>query len=58
MARRECLTPGQVIARLALTVRVGPQLSAHTVGGFRPLPTRDVWVSNDQDNALRQTEGV
>lgn len=61
MARREHLTAGQVISRLvrlALTARVDQQPSAPTVGGFRPLPARGVLVSNDQVNALRETEGV
>ncbi len=61
MARREHLSAGQVIsrlARLALTARVDQQPSAPTVGGFRPLPARGVLVSNDQVNALRETEGV
>jgi hypothetical protein len=61
MARREHLTAGQVIsrlARLALTVRVDQQPSAPTVGGFRPLPARGVLVSNEQVNALRETEGI
>jgi len=60
MARREHLTAGQVIsrlARLALTARVDQQ-PASTVGGFRPLPARGVLVSNDQVNALREAEGV
>lgn len=61
MARREHLSAGQVIsrlARLALTARVDQQPSALTVGGFRPLPARGVLVSNDQVNALREAEGV
>jgi len=61
MARREHLTAGQVIsrlARLALTARVEQQPSAPTVGGFRPFSARGVMVSNDQVNALRETEGV
>jgi predicted DNA-binding ribbon-helix-helix protein len=61
MARREHLTAGQVIsrlARLALTARVDQQPSAQTVAGFRPLPARGVLVSNDQVNALREREGV
>ena len=61
MARREHLTAGQVISRLvrlALTTRVDQQPSAPTVGGFRPLPARGVMVSNDQVNALRESEGV
>ena len=60
MARREHLSAGQVIsrlARLALTARVD-QPTAPSVGGFRPLPARGVLVSNDQVNALRETEGV
>ena len=60
MARREHLSAGQVIsrlARLALTARVDQQ-TAPSVGGFRPLPARGVLVSNDQVNALRETEGV
>jgi len=43
MARREHLTAGQVIsrlARLALTARLDQQPSAQTVAGFRPLPAR------------------
>ena len=61
MARREGLTAGQIIsrlARLALTKRVDQQLSSSTVSGFRPLPARGVMVSNDQVNALRESEGV
>ncbi|WP_374680835.1 hypothetical protein [Accumulibacter sp.] len=61
MARREHLTAGQVIsrlARLALTARLDQQPSARTVAGFRPLPARGVLVSNDQVNALREHEGV
>lgn len=60
IARREHLSAGQVIsrlARIALTARVHPQ-TAPTVGGFRPLPARGVLISNDQVNALRDTEGV
>ena len=61
MARREGLTAGQIIsrlARLALTTRVDQQTSPLTVGGFRPLPARGAMVSNDQVNALRESEGV
>lgn len=61
MARREHLSAGQIIsrlARLALTVRVDQQQSAPTVGGFRPLSAGSGLVSNDQVNALRESEGV
>ena len=61
MARREGLTAGQIIsrlARLALTKRVDQPLSSPTVSGFRPLPARGAMVSNDQVNALRESEGV
>ena len=61
MARREGLTAGQVIsrlARLALTTRVDQQFSPPTISGFRPLPARGVMVSNDQVNSLREREGV
>ena len=61
MARREHLTAGQVIsrlARLALTARVDQRQPAVTVAGFRPLPARGTLVSNDQVNALRENEGV
>ena len=61
MARREHLTAGQVIsrlARLALTARLDQQPSAETVAGFRPLPARGVLVSNDPVNALREHESV
>ena len=61
MARREHLTAGQIIsrlARLALTARVDQPASAPTVAGFRPLAGRGVLVSNDQVNALREAEGV
>ena len=61
MARREGLTAGQIISRLArvaLTRRVDPQPSPSTVSGFRPLPARGVMVRNDQVNALRESEGV
>ena len=61
MARRENLTAGQVIsrlARLALTARVDQQPSAPTVGGFRPLAANGVLVTNALVNALREAEGV
>jgi hypothetical protein len=61
MARREGLTAGQIIsrlARLALTTRVDRQPSPPTVSGFRPLPARGAMVSNDQVNSLRESEGV
>jgi hypothetical protein len=61
IARREHLTAGQVISRLArqaMTTRVDQTQSALTVGGFRPLPARGVLVSNDQVNAQREDEGV
>ncbi len=61
MARRENLTAGQVIsrlARLALTARLDQQPSAPTVGGFRPLAANGVLVTNAQVNALREAEGV
>lgn len=61
MARRENLTAGQVIsrlARLALTARVDQQPSAPTVGGFRPLAANGVLVTNAHVNALREAEGV
>ena len=61
MAQREHISAGQVIsrlARLALTARVDQRLSAPTVGGFRPLPSRGGLVSNDLVNTLREAEGV
>ncbi len=61
MARREHLSAGKIIsrlARLALTTRVDRQPSALTVSGFRPLPTHAVLVSNDQVNAIRESEGI
>jgi len=61
MARREGMTAGQIIsrlARLALTKRVDQQPSRPTVSGFRPLPPCGVMVSNDQVNVLRESEGV
>jgi len=61
MARREHLSAGQVIsrlARLALTARIDQPLSVPTVAGFRPLPARGVLVSNEQVNAIRDAEGV
>lgn len=61
MARREHLSAGQVIsrlARLALTARIDQPPLAPTVAGFRPLPARGVLVSNEQVNALREAEGV
>jgi hypothetical protein len=33
-------------------------MQAPKVGGFRPLPARGVLVSNEQVNALRETEGI
>ncbi|GAB3493509.1 ribbon-helix-helix domain-containing protein [Curvibacter fontanus] len=61
MARREHLSAGQVISRLArraLTSRTGDSPSAPTVAGFRPLPRHGALTSNDQVNALRESEGV
>jgi hypothetical protein len=61
MARRENLTAGQVIsrlARMALTARVDQQPSAPNVAGFRPLAASGVLVTNEQVNALREAEGV
>ena len=61
MARRESLTAGQVIsrlARLALTKRGDQPLSSPTVSAFRSLPARGVMVSNDKVNSLRKSEGV
>jgi hypothetical protein len=61
MARREHLSAGQVIsrlARLALTARVDVQPAAPAVSGFRPFAARGVMVSNDQVNALREAEGT
>lgn len=61
MARREHLSAGQVISRLArqaMTARVSQTPSAPTVAGFRPLPGRGALVGNDQVNALRESEGV
>jgi len=60
MARRDHLSAGQVIsrlARIALTKRTS-QGDGPTVGGFRPLAPRGVLASNDQVNVLRDQEGV
>lgn len=61
MARREHLSAGQVIsrlARLALTARVDAQPAAPAVSGFRPFAARGVMVSNEQVNALREADGL
>lgn len=61
MARREHLSAGQIISRLArraLTTRTDDRASVPTVAGFRPLPRGGALVSNDQVNALRESEGV
>jgi hypothetical protein len=61
MARREHLSAGQVIsrlARLALTARVDNHAVPSAVSGFRPFAARGVMVSNDQVNALREAEGI
>ncbi len=61
MARREHLSAGQVIsrlARLALTARVDAQPVAPAVSGFRPFAAQGVMVSNEQVNALREAEGI
>lgn len=61
MARRQHLTLGQVISRLtrrALTNHLDSSPATPTAAGFRPLPGRGVVVSNDEVNALRETEGV
>jgi predicted DNA-binding ribbon-helix-helix protein len=61
MARRENLSAGQVIsrlARLALTARADTQAAAPCVSGFRPFAARGVVVSNEQVNTLREAEGI
>ena len=60
MARREHLSAGQVISRLArfaLTSRIDQQPSGRSVAGFRPF-SGGVLVSNELVNTLRDTEGV
>ncbi|MCA3237610.1 MAG: CopG family transcriptional regulator [Curvibacter sp.] len=61
MARREHVSAGQVISRLARQAMTASSTSTGatpTVAGFRPLPARGALVSNDQVNALRESEGV
>ena len=64
MARREGVSTGRIISRLAREALTGKRLSAaesreeKTVGGFRPFPSRGVVVSNEDVNRLRDEEGV
>ncbi len=66
LARRERCSAGSVLSRLARQVLVGE--GADTVkaaprrraplAGFVPFDSRGVMVSNDEVNALRDTEGI
>lgn len=65
MARREGVSTGRILSRLAREALTGKHLSPDaesreekTVGGFRPFPSRDVVVSNEDVNRLRDKEGV
>lgn len=64
MARLENASLGKVVSRLvrdALTgapARQGREAPAAATTGFEPFPARDVIVSNEQVDRLRDTEGV
>ena len=64
MARLENASLGKVVSRLvrdALTgaaTRQGRKAPAAATTGFEPFPARDVIVSNEQVDRLRDTEGV
>lgn len=59
MARRENVSAGQVVSRLLrdILTRSGGE-TAPVVAGFRPFAANGKVVSNDQVNALRESEGV
>jgi predicted transcriptional regulator len=67
LARRENLTAGQIVSRLlregvtgARSVSAGGrrQGQRRTVAGFKPFTGRGKAVTNEQVNALRDSEGV
>ena len=66
LARREHSSAGSVLSRLARQALVGkthdatkgPARRRAAVVGFVPFDNRGVMVSNDEVNALRDTEGI
>jgi hypothetical protein len=62
LARREGVSAGQVVSRLlreALTRGSAPEPGrGRAVAGFRPFPSAGRVVSNEQINALRDSEDV
>ena len=63
-ARRENVSIGELVSRLLRDALHGRHLPPAAVAeeapfyGFEPLPTRDVVVSNELVNALRDEEGI
>jgi hypothetical protein len=62
LARKENVSVGKIISRLAreaLTKKSVSQKNASSkVGGFRPFASRNVLVTNEAVNELRDQEGV
>ena len=65
LAHRENSSAGRVVSRLLRDIltngavrTVAKNRASKAVGGFRPLPAGDRGVTNEQVNALRDTEGV
>jgi len=64
MARRQCVSAGQVVSRLLRQAMTGQggvkqaQPSPGAVAGFQPFASQGVIINNAQIDALRDTEGV
>ncbi len=65
LARRESVSAGKILSRLAREALAGRGLPANSrggeekkVGGFRPFPSRGVIVSDEQIERLREQEGI
>jgi len=58
-ARREGRSAGAVLSELARQALVHvPDTATESFFGFTPLPRRDIVVSNEQVNRIRDEEGV
>ncbi len=59
LARRENISAGQMVSRLLRDILTrSATTSGPAVAGFRPFAANGQVTSNDQVNALRESEGV